>query len=535
MKSFLITFKPSSESPERGWPLQDLQKLAGRHLRHGKVEDSWRFHNRKEVSVGDRVFLLLQGKAGPAIIGYGSVARASAKDKAARSVVVRFDALTDPTKQVLVTKEALRLIDGAQSLWRTQASGVRIPDDTAAALEKLVAETSAKAGKGVSSGNLIDGKTPESNKLLKSAPTYVQRQTKRVLFARVGWMRGYRGPQPDDEKPIGGGKYNKAGLGHEAFNFKPIDGKVMGYFQPQMQPKTRRKSHPSKIVLEKIEPRFAGDLLDKVLVVFVARNPVEGGQYLVGWYKNAVVHRLEKHSSASQRNRFGYFIETNSADAVLVPVGRRTFEVPRGKGGFGQANICYPFTNRAGQPKQGNWMDEALAYISSYQHEDAVQHPTSETDPDISEMIEATIERAAGYQSNPRIRKAIENYSMQWAYRRLKELGLSPVPKYKTNPYDFLCTASGADLYVEVKGTQQDGRCISLTPNEVAHVKEHKNSALFIVYGLTVKGKRSPRVSGGEELFLPKWDISSGQLEPRGFAFTLPESAFESKEVAKQN
>jgi len=32
--------------------------------------------------------------------------------------------------------------------------------------------------------------------------------TKRVLFARVGWMRWYRGVQPDDLKPIGGGAYN---------------------------------------------------------------------------------------------------------------------------------------------------------------------------------------------------------------------------------------------------------------------------------------------------------------------------------------
>jgi len=121
---------------------------------------------------------------------------------------------------------------------------------------------------------------------------------------------------------------------------------------------------------------------------------------------------------------------------------------------------------------------------------------------------------------------------MNWAYKRLKELGFSPVPKYKTNPYDFLCNVSGVDLYVEVKRTQQNGRCISLTPNEVTHAREHRNSALFIVYGVDVKGKRSPKISGGKELFIRQWDIDSGQLEPRGFAFTLPESVFESKQGA---
>jgi hypothetical protein len=69
MKSFLITFKPSSESPERGWPLEDFQKLVRRYLRDGGVEDKWRFHNRSEVSAGDRVFLLLQGKKARQLLG----------------------------------------------------------------------------------------------------------------------------------------------------------------------------------------------------------------------------------------------------------------------------------------------------------------------------------------------------------------------------------------------------------------------------------------------------------------------------------
>ena len=115
---------------------------------------------------------------------------------------------------------------------------------------------------------------------------------------------------------------------------------------------------------------------------------------------------------------------------------------------------------------------------------------------------------------------------MEWANRRLREMGLAPQDRHKTKPYDFLCLAGDADLYVEVKGTQEDGRCLSLTPNEVRHAKSHINSALFIVYGVQVMGDKKPEVSGGKELFLRPWDISSGRLEPRGYAFTLPESAF---------
>jgi hypothetical protein len=131
-------------------------------------------------------------------------------------------------------------------------------------------------------------------------------------------MRWYRGPQPDDEKPIGGGEYNKTDVGNEAFNFLPLGKKMLGYFQPQLQPADRRKAHPSSIHLEKIQPGVKGNALNNVLVVFVARNPISGGQYIVGWYPDATVHRLVRDSSAEERNKFGYFVETAKDNAVLL-------------------------------------------------------------------------------------------------------------------------------------------------------------------------------------------------------------------------
>jgi len=73
MNSFLITFKPATESPERGWPLDELQKLVRRHRAGERVEEIWRFKNRRDAGLGDRVVLLEQGKGGPAIIGYESL------------------------------------------------------------------------------------------------------------------------------------------------------------------------------------------------------------------------------------------------------------------------------------------------------------------------------------------------------------------------------------------------------------------------------------------------------------------------------
>ena len=98
MASFLITFKPASENAQRGWPLESLTGLV-RRLESGEaVEENWRFHNRKEVSVGDRVFLLLQGKLGPAIIGYG---RASGEPNGDKQVPISFEGRVDPSRYAL--------------------------------------------------------------------------------------------------------------------------------------------------------------------------------------------------------------------------------------------------------------------------------------------------------------------------------------------------------------------------------------------------------------------------------------------------
>src|SRR5436309_1717344 len=60
-------------------------------------------------------------------------------------------------------------------------------------------------------------------------------QLMRVLLARIGFMKFYKGPKPGDEKPIGGGKYNTEGIGHEAYNFLNVRGSLYGYFQPHMK------------------------------------------------------------------------------------------------------------------------------------------------------------------------------------------------------------------------------------------------------------------------------------------------------------
>lgn len=140
VKTFLITFKPLSENFKSGWPLENLQALVRRLNNGEQAQEEWRFRNSK-ASEDDRVFLLLQGKQGPAIIGYGRTSGRPYKDskKDKWMVTVRFESLIDPSKEApLANKKDLFLVKDKNHPWYTQHSGREISDDIAAELERLL-------------------------------------------------------------------------------------------------------------------------------------------------------------------------------------------------------------------------------------------------------------------------------------------------------------------------------------------------------------------------------------------------------------
>ena len=172
MESFLITFKPANESPERGWPREEFQSLLERY-RRGDRREKWRFRNRRAVSLGDRVFLLLQGgkPPAPAIIGYGRVVGRPEEDAdGSWRALIEFDDLVDPSVCVLASKEHLRGIEGGQSSWNTQFSGRKLSVVIAAELEALVMRNSrwkptSERGNGLTALCSSCGKPKEASKL----------------------------------------------------------------------------------------------------------------------------------------------------------------------------------------------------------------------------------------------------------------------------------------------------------------------------------------------------------------------------------
>lgn len=136
MAAYLITFKPASENPERGWPEESLAALAEQVRTNGVAKEPWRFNRKSDVAIGERVFLVRQGRKGHAILGFGRVASRQHND---RMRDVEFDALVNPfSNTVFATADELHSIKDSEKYWRTQSSGIRLPDEIAAQLEAFI-------------------------------------------------------------------------------------------------------------------------------------------------------------------------------------------------------------------------------------------------------------------------------------------------------------------------------------------------------------------------------------------------------------
>ena len=138
MPSYLISWKPSSENKTKGWPVESLAALAEAVRAKGRAREPWRFSRVKDVSIGERVYLVQQGKNGHAILGYGRVAAGPVK-ASPRRVPIDFEALVDPrTGQAFASHDELHAITTSKGVWDTNASGIRLPEPVERQLESLV-------------------------------------------------------------------------------------------------------------------------------------------------------------------------------------------------------------------------------------------------------------------------------------------------------------------------------------------------------------------------------------------------------------
>jgi len=184
VNSFLITFKPDTENPRLGFSLKSVQNLAWKLFRRGHITDPWRFRNRKDVKPGDRVFLLMQGKHGPALIGYGNAGQRNGVHEGRTWRDIDFEQLVDPAVRVLAGEADLRAIRGAAPWLQVRTSGVLLPREVAGKMESLVVTGRiASRGKGVEIA--VKGLTDAEEGGLRLREHYTRERNRSLVLRKI--------------------------------------------------------------------------------------------------------------------------------------------------------------------------------------------------------------------------------------------------------------------------------------------------------------------------------------------------------------
>ncbi len=273
----------------------------------------------------------------------------------------------------------------------------------------------------------------------------------KIVFLNIGWMKNYQGFSGD--KITGGGSFvAKKGYGHEIYNFLPEQDKVFGYVQPVIPHNT--------IKIERIGANPKDSSISNVLAVWVSKSP-SGGVCIVGWYKNATIFKdIQWPSSKTKRKHqdeiFGYYITAKEKDCTLLSLDKRTFQIPRGKGGMGQSNVWY-----ADQKAHLEFKETVLEYINLGQSPKFPRKaPKTGTPRQHDSIKKQKIEEAA-------IKKTVKHY---------EQLGYTVSSVEKDNVgWDLVATIGKKKLLLEVKGLSQSQVVVELTPNEYENMKRHKD------------------------------------------------------------
>lgn len=318
-----------------------------------------------------------------------------------------------------------------------------------------------------------------------------------VLFVNIAWMRKYAGSSLED--PVGGGNFgffkregNNPDDAHEQFNFHPYEGRMYGYVP-----------RSSNINILKLGAGPKDDVVEGVLVAFMARDPAENLLKVVGWYEGATVHRAEVDTLDRKGMDIATGINAPAEHAVVLPVADRTLIVPtaqREAGGVGQSPLWY-----------------------GEQHPDVVQAlrdlvrlyrmPSAPVPP-------ATPPGGSGSPRNldPATRLLVEKAAMEMAMAYFDNtVDVSKLCK----GWDIEGTCSRGTLFIEVKGLSGPGIAIELTPNEYEKMRLNKERYVVFVVTRALTHSRQGRSfryikDDGSEHGL--WQTAQGEtlsLEPR--------------------
>jgi hypothetical protein len=284
----------------------------------------------------------------------------------------------------------------------------------------------------------------------------------RMIFLRTAWMKHYEGVTKTD-LPSGAGSYvTKNQDGGEVCNFLPINGYYYGFARIQMGRSLR---------LERLGASLDEDSLDRVTVVLFAKNPSSGGEFIVGFYKNATLFRNVQNLPASKRLGHPYYlVKAKLSDGRLIDEGERIFELP--KDGPGQTNAWY-----IEQYRDPNYQNRVRSYI---------ENPDAYKRPD-----EGKIDAKSAWQKDVELRKRIEYTAMDAVATYFSKRGfhIRYVHLDKVG-WDLEAKKGNQLLYLEVKDLSGSIIQIEVTPNEYHQCKSNKTPFRFCIVTNALEPKK---------------------------------------------
>lgn len=278
----------------------------------------------------------------------------------------------------------------------------------------------------------------------------------------IGSMVAYKGSTGDAIS--GGGKYVlEHGFGHEIFNFQPFHGRCYGY----------GRAANDAIALKRLGAPEGSPYLDGVLVVWVAKS------HVVGWYKDARLHREWQPAPSGSNRRFGneecgFYAEAKASNCVLLHPDARTLAVPRARyvdGGMGRY-VWY-----AEGPQHKPFLNELFKLVAS----------DGRADPAPPERNG----KGRRWISDHRKRKAIEEAAIREVSRYYEGIGYTIQDRQKDCiGWDLEAALNGTSLLLEVKGTSIATVNVELTANEFSEMKKNRMKGYRVCVVSDALGKK---------------------------------------------
>lgn len=139
----------------------------------------------------------------------------------------------------------------------------------------------------------------------------------KLLIVRLEWMQYYQGDEPL-VRAIGA--WGRGGHPiNEANNFLVRDGTYYGNWRVG----EASNGDPARLSLSGFDPR--DDKATGITVAFVAKNPEENENVLVGFYRNATVYQDRQNKKFDDGR---YRATAAASDGFLIPVAERSYRYP---------------------------------------------------------------------------------------------------------------------------------------------------------------------------------------------------------------